>query len=100
LSGNKKHTPPQQYASADVRILANRKLGKQILKTKKEIWGKLFKFFLRTRSEQTPKADLTLAPNFSASVTTNTSSHRGSTRVMVFLQWNIKTFTVKSRILR
>ena len=39
---------------------------------------------------------LTLAPNFSASVTTNTSPHRGSARVTVFLQWSLKAFTVRS----
>ena len=31
---------------------------------------------------------LTLAPNLSASVTTNTSPHRGNPRVTVFLPWN------------
>ena len=40
---------------------------------------------------------LTLAPNFSADVTTNTSPHRGNTRVGSFLQWSLKTFTVRSR---
>jgi hypothetical protein len=39
--------------------------------------------------------NLTLAPNFS-----NTSPHRGKTRVTVFLQWSLKAFTVSSRILR
>jgi hypothetical protein len=62
---------------------------------------KLFsEFFFRTRGEETLKADFTLAPNFSASVTTTTSPHPGNARVMVFLQWNLKAFTVSSRILR
>ncbi len=34
------------------------------------------------------------------SVTTNTSPHRGKARVTVFLQWNLKTFTARYRILR
>jgi hypothetical protein len=33
---------------------------------------------------------LTLAPNVSASVTTNTSPHRGNAKVTVFLQWSLK----------
>ena len=43
---------------------------------------------------------LTLTPNLSASVTTNTSPHRGHARVTGFLQWNIKAFTTTYRILR
>ena len=40
-----------------------------------------------------------IKPNFSASVTTKIFPHRGNTRVMLFLPWNLKTFTVRSRIL-
>ena len=36
---------------------------------------------------------LTLTPNLSASVTTNTSPHRGNARVTVFLQWNLKAYS-------
>jgi hypothetical protein len=42
----------------------------------------------------------TLAPNLSASVTTNTSPHRGKARVTVFLQWNLNAFTSRYRIFR
>jgi hypothetical protein len=43
---------------------------------------------------------LTLAPNLSASVTTNTSPPRGNARVTVFWQWKLKAFTVRYTILR
>ncbi len=38
--------------------------------------------------------------NHPASVTTNTSPHRGNAKVTVFLQWNLKAFTASYRILR